>query len=61
MAIDDYEDRSYIEGGTSLKNIPCEEVISEPTNAGILQNDLQWGQKALLDFFSSLGFYFNQT
>jgi hypothetical protein len=70
MLVDDYEDRSYNKGEEeSLKNILSEEVTSEPTKeatsepitANILHNDLQWGQRAVLDFFSGLGFVFNMN
>jgi hypothetical protein len=68
MPVDDYEDRSYNKGeGENLKIVSSEyatsettkEETTEPTTAGILQKDVQFGQAALQYFFSSLGFYFN--
>ncbi|KAJ4751254.1 Carbohydrate-binding-like fold [Rhynchospora pubera] len=48
MILDDCEDRSDNNGREEL-SIALEEVNLETTMAGILRNDLQWGQRALED------------
>ncbi|KAJ3703403.1 hypothetical protein LUZ61_007108 [Rhynchospora tenuis] len=48
MTLDDCEEQSYNNGREEL-SISSEEVNLETTTAGILRNDLRWGQRALED------------